>query len=134
MNRSACDRQNLSRALIIAALPVYNEEQVLPQLAHAGSKSLAACGADYEIVFVNDGSRDRSGEILDRLAAANPRLRVVHLSRNFGHQAAVQAGLQHARGDAVVLMDSDMQDSPTAIPRFIEKWQAGYDVVYAIRV
>jgi dolichol-phosphate mannosyltransferase len=120
--------------MISAVLPVYNEQQVLPQLADAVGKALAACGADYEIVFVDDGSRDDSGEILDRLAAANSRLRIVHLSRNFGHQAAVQAGLQHARGDAVVLMDSDMQDSPTAIPRFIEQWQAGYDVVYAIRV
>jgi len=71
--------------------------------------------------------------VLDQLAAASDRVRVIHLSRNFGHQSAVQAGLAHARGDAVVLMDSDLQDAPEAIPRFFAEWQAGYDVVYALR-
>jgi dolichol-phosphate mannosyltransferase len=87
----------------------------------------------YEIVFVNDGSRDASPQVLDELAAQDARVRVVHFSRNFGHQAAVQAGLAHARGDAVVLMDSDMQDAPSALGRFVEKWRQGFDVVYAIR-
>ncbi len=95
--------------------------------------ALDSCPADYEIVLVDDGSRDASPLVLDRLAAANDRVRVVHLSRNFGHQAAVQAGLAHAGGDAIVLMDSDLQDAPEAIPRFLSKWRAGYDVVYAIR-
>ena len=88
---------------------------------------------DHEIIFVDDGSSDQSPRVLDRLAAADRRVRVVHLSRNFGHQAAVQAGLAQSRGDAVVLMDSDLQDAPEAIGQFVAKWLAGYEVVYAVR-
>jgi len=94
---------------------------------------MSHCPANYEIIFVNDGSSDQSPRVLDQLALANPRVRVIHLSRNFGHQAAVQAGLAHARGDAVVLMDSDLQDAPEAIPCFLVEWREGADVVYAIR-
>jgi dolichol-phosphate mannosyltransferase len=85
------------------------------------------------LIFVNDGSTDGSAELLDRLAAGDRRIRVLHFSRNFGHQAALQAGLVHARGDAVVVMDSDMQDDPAAIATFLEHWQHGLDVVYAVR-
>ena len=119
--------------LVSVVMPVYNEQEVLPALLESVLAALSGCGAAYEVVFVNDGSRDDSPEVLDRLVAENAHVRVVHLARNFGHQAAVQAGLAHARGDAVVLMDSDMQDAPDAIPLFLEQWQAGYDVVYAIR-
>ena len=118
---------------ISVVLPVYNEARVLPELLRRVGGALAACAADYEIIFVDDGSRDQSPRMLDQLAAADRRVRVIHLSRNFGHQAAVQAGLVHSRGDAVVLMDSDLQDAPEAIGQFIAKWRAGYDVVYAIR-
>jgi dolichol-phosphate mannosyltransferase len=114
-------------------LPVYNEAKALPILIARIDGALGSCPMEYEIVLVDDGSSDESPRILDHLAATSDRIRVVHLSRNFGHQAAVQAGLAHARGDAVVLMDSDMQDAPEAIPQFLAKWQAGYDVVYAIR-
>lgn len=120
-------------ARISVVLPVYNEARVLPALLKRVVASLGPRCGDYEIVFVNDGSTDESPLVLDRLAAADPRVRVVHFSRNFGHQAAVQAGLVHATGDAVVLMDSDMQDSPEAIPGFLPPWEAGYDVVYAVR-
>jgi dolichol-phosphate mannosyltransferase len=119
--------------LVSVVLPVYNEAQVLPELLRRVSGELTVCGVPYEIVFVNDGSQDASPRILDRLARADRRVRVVHLSRNFGHQAAVQAGLAHCQGDAVVLMDSDMQDAPEAIGQFLAQWRAGYDVVYAIR-
>jgi dolichol-phosphate mannosyltransferase len=98
------------------------------------TQSIEAIGARLEIIFVNDGSSDGSGPILDALAEKHSFVRVVHLSRNFGHQAAVQAGLSHARGDAVVLMDSDLQDAPEAIGRLLAAWQDGYDVVYALRV
>jgi polyisoprenyl-phosphate glycosyltransferase len=127
------DRPSCEKTLISVVLPVYNEAQALPILTARIAEALDAGLARYEIVLVNDGSTDESPRILDQLAASSDRIRVVHLSRNFGRQAAVQAGLAHAGGDAVVLMDSDMQDAPEAIPRFIAAWRAGYDVVYAIR-
>jgi polyisoprenyl-phosphate glycosyltransferase len=126
-------RRQSDDLLLSVVMPVYNEADVLPTLLDSVTDSLVACGADYEIIFVNDGSSDASERILDSFAAGEDRVRVIHLARNFGHQAAVQAGLAHARGDAVVLMDSDMQDAPEAIPRFLERWRAGYDVVYALR-
>lgn len=126
-------RKALNHLIVSVVLPVYNEERVLPTLGRNVSEAVRACGGRPEIVFVNDGSRDRSPEILDALAAEHPHVRVVHLSRNFGHQAAVQAGLRHVKGDVVVVMDSDMQDDPNGIARLLERWREGYDVVYAIR-
>jgi dolichol-phosphate mannosyltransferase len=126
-------RQAPEQLLISVVLPVYNEARVLTTLTKCVSEAIRETGCDGEIVFVNDGSRDGSGEILDRLASDDPQIRVIHLSRNFGHQAAVQAGLAHAHGDAVVIMDSDMQDDPKSIGLFLEKWREGFDVVYAIR-
>ena len=127
------ERHARNDTLISVVLPVYNEARVLPELVDSLDSVMAECGRQYEILFVDDGSTDDSPRVLDRLAAENSRVRVIHLSRNFGHQAAVQAGLAHCRGDAVVLMDSDMQDAPEAIPEFLDKWRAGYDVVYALR-
>lgn len=120
-------------ALISVVLPIYNESKVLDLLVRSVLGALRALDADAELVFVNDGSTDGSGEILDRLAQTDPRIRVLHLSRNFGHQAALQAGLAHAEGDVVVVMDADMQDDPASIAHFVEQWRRGYDVVYAIR-
>jgi dolichol-phosphate mannosyltransferase len=118
---------------ISVVLPVYNEAGVLTDLFRRVRDAIDKVGAKSEIIFVNDGSRDGSPQILDDLAVVHPQVRVLHLSRNFGHQAAVQAGLAHATGDVVLLMDSDMQDAPEALPRFLLQWQAGYDVVYAVR-
>ncbi|QDT97932.1 glycosyltransferase family 2 protein [Gimesia aquarii] len=126
-------RRPIADALISVVLPVFNEQDVLPQLLQAVEDSLQTAGCQYEIIFVNDGSSDKSGIILDDLAELNSRVRVVHFAKNFGHQAAVQAGLLHTTGDAIVIMDSDMQDCPKAIVDFIMHWQAGYDVVYAVR-
>lgn len=120
-------------SIVSAVLPVYNEERVLAELCVRVAEAIRLSGCRPELVCVNDGSTDSSGAILDALAADNPHLRVLHLSRNFGHQAAVQAGIAHATGDAVVVMDSDLQDDPAGIARFIEKWRGGFDVVYAIR-
>jgi dolichol-phosphate mannosyltransferase len=127
------ERPPLPDSLISIVLPVYNESAVLDALYAQLTDAIAACCTTAEIIFVNDGSSDGSPQILDRLAAEHHEVRVVHFSRNFGHQAAVQAGLAHATGDAVVLMDSDMQDAPDAIARLLAKWQEGYDVVYAVR-
>ena len=132
-NEATSNGPRPQRPLLSVVLPVYNEAEVLPVLRKQIADVMALMGLDYEILFVNDGSPDNSSQVLDRLAAEDCRVRVIHLSRNFGQQAAVQAGMAHARGDAVVLMDSDLQDAPEAIPRFVHQWRAGYDVVYAIR-
>ncbi len=131
--RNARRCPSCEETLISVVMPVYNEAEVLPILAARISSVLGHCPMSYELIFVNDGSSDESARVLDQLATASDRVRVLHLSRNFGHQAAVQAGLTYARGDAIVLMDSDLQDAPEAIPRFLAAWRSGYDVVYAIR-
>jgi dolichol-phosphate mannosyltransferase len=123
----------LSEAFVSVVLPVYNEARVLPELVERLSAALSSCGCRYEVIFVNDGSRDDSSAVLDDLAARDPFVRVLHFSRNFGHQAAVQAGLLQADGDVVAVMDADLQDDPDALPRLLEQWAAGYDVVYVIR-
>ena len=126
-------RGSTAETLISVVLPVYNEAEILPLLAAQLTRLLQRGRYDYEIIFVDDGSRDQSGRVLDQLAASSRRIRVLHFSRNFGHQAAVQAGLAHAMGDAVVIMDSDLQDDPEAIGEMIDRWREGYDVVYALR-
>jgi len=125
--------RSIENSLVSVVLPVYNEAAVLHQLVELISAALDQADCSYEFVFVNDGSSDDSPQILNEIAASNSRVRVVHLSRNFGHQAAVHAGLSHARGEAIILMDSDLQDDPACLPQFLEAWQAGHDVVYAVR-
>src|SRR5262245_43072081 len=124
----------MMRPVLSVVLPVYDEgenlEQLLARLLPAAQRT--ASGA-FEIIFVDDGSRDGSAGVLDSFAAREPRISVVHLSRNFGHQAALQAGLDQSSGEAVVLMDADLQDPPELIERLAERWRAGYDVVYAVR-
>jgi glycosyltransferase involved in cell wall biosynthesis len=90
-------------------------------------------GLEWELVVTDDGSRDATGEILEEIASADPRVKVVSLSRNFGHQAALTAGLEHASGDAVVMIDADLQDPPEVIPEMVTRWREGADVVYAVR-
>ena len=118
---------------ISVVLPVFNEDAILMELNRRVVKVMESTGRQFEIIYVNDGSSDRCPQIMDQLACDDQRVAVVHLSRNFGHQAAVHAGLEHASGDAIIVMDSDLQDNPSAIPRFIDEWTAGYDVVYAER-
>jgi glycosyltransferase involved in cell wall biosynthesis len=116
--------------------PVYNEAEGIAGFVAEVRDHLAALQSPggHELVLVNDGSTDDSGAILDDLAAAHPgEVRVVHLARNFGHGAAVAAGLDHARGDAIILMDSDYQDDPAAFAPLVDRWQDGYDVVYVER-
>lgn len=118
-------------ALLSIVVPLFNEESVLPAFFEALEQTRLDCRIEY--VCVNDGSRDATLHLLlDRVRAGMP-LRVVNLSRNFGKEAATTAGLAHARGDAVVVMDADLQDPPWVIADFLEKWRAGYDVVYGIR-
>ena len=113
--------------------PVYNEEEVLHELHHRVSAVMDEIGDTWELVLVNDGSRDRSAEVIAELHALDERVRGISFSRNFGFQIAATAGLDHAQGDAVILTDADLQDPPEVYPRMIAKWREGYDVVYGIR-
>jgi polyisoprenyl-phosphate glycosyltransferase len=114
-------------------VPLYNEQENLPELHRRLTLALAALDIDYELVFVNDGSQDATPTLLDELAARDPRLTALHLSRNFGHQAAICAGIDAAHGSSVLLMDGDLQDPPEVIGLFVAAWRAGNDVVYAVR-
>ncbi len=114
-------------------VPCYNEAGSIDELHKQLELVAARIDGEVEFVFVDDGSRDATCEMLKKLAARDPRVRVISLSRNFGHQAALSAGMDHAVGDAVVVMDADLQHPPEMIPRFVEKWKQGYDLVYAYR-
>jgi polyisoprenyl-phosphate glycosyltransferase len=118
---------------ISVVLPVHNERDVLPALHERLVEVLAKLGEPYEILFVDDGSTDGSDDLLDLLHEANPSTKVAHLSRNFGQESAVAAGMSLARGQAVVLMDADLQDPPEVIPDLIARWREGAQVVYAER-
>jgi dolichol-phosphate mannosyltransferase len=117
--------------LLSVCAPVYNEEDLVEQFYTRATAALAPF--DYELIIVNDGSSDGTPAILDRLAENDPRLRIVHLSRNFGHQPALTAGLEHALGDVVVMLDADLQDPPELIADMVERWREGSDVVYMVR-
>ena len=118
---------------VSAVVPLFDERENLPALYCRLTETLAGLGVEYELVLVNDGSTDGTATLLDTLAESDDRVRVLHLSRNFGHQAALSAGLDHARGEAVVALDGDLQDPPEVIPDLLEKWREGFDVVYAVR-
>ena len=118
---------------VSVVVPCFNEQTVLPELFKRLSAAAAAWNMDYEVICVDDGSHDDTWELLKRQHAADPRWRCLSFSRNFGHQVAVTAGLYYTSGDAVVVIDADLQDPPEQISRLIKKWREGYDVVYAIR-
>src|SRR6201994_2906031 len=117
--------------LLSVVAPIYNEEATVAEFYSRVCSALE--GLQFELVLVDDGSTDRSPALLDDLAMHDPRVRVVYLSRNFGHQTALTAGLDHARGDAVVMLDADLQDPPEVITTMLDHWRAGCDVVYAVR-
>jgi len=113
--------------------PIYNEEGNIPKLYERIRTVMDSTGEDWELITVNDGSRDGSLALLEEIAATDERLKIVNFARNFGHQIAVTAGIDYATGDAVVLIDADLQDPPEVILEMIERWKAGYQVVYAVR-
>jgi glycosyltransferase involved in cell wall biosynthesis len=120
--------------LLSVVLPCRNEQGTLPALRQRLTPLLERLtGGQFEVIVVDDGSTDASPDILDAMGAEDARVKVVHLSRSFGHQAALSAGLDASRGTGVVLMDCDLQDPPEVIEQFVERWRAGYDVVYGIR-
>src|SRR3954454_17765429 len=118
--------------MLSVVAPVYNEQDTLPEFVRRVVAAVAPLDR-YELVLVDDGSTDASWRELVRLAHGDPHIRLIRLSRNFGHQAALSAGLDAARGDAVVLIDSDLQDPPEVIPELVATWREGFDVVYAVR-
>ena len=122
------------RSLISVVIPCLDEEEVLPEtLSRLEALGRGQPDCDFEFIFIDDGSRDGTLAVLEAAAAADPRLRILALSRNFGQQIAVTAGIDLACGDAVVLMDSDLQDPPEVVWQMIARWRDGYDVVYGAR-
>ena len=114
-------------------VPCYNEQEVFPVLVRELADLAERSPLPLWILFVNDGSRDRTAELLEEACAQHPRMACLHLSRNFGHQTAVSAGLQHVRGDLVGVIDADLQDPPAILLDMAKKWQEGFDVVYGVR-
>lgn len=125
----------MGKLLLSIVCPAYQEEEVLPIFHAELSETLRELDAEYdlEILYVDDGSRDRTLNVLKSMALADGRVRYLSLSRNFGHQAALTAGLEHARGDIVISMDSDLQHPPAVIPKLIAKWREGYEIVLTVR-
>ena len=122
------------KRLLSVVVPVFNEAEVIDAFYKRLKKLVDSLNPlSYEIIFVDDGSRDGSYHKLVELANSDPNVRVIKFSRNFGHQLAITAGIDAAKGDAVVVIDSDLQDPPEVIEKFIKKWEEGYDVVYGIR-
>src|SRR3954447_11370584 len=120
-----------SLGLLSVVVPLHDEEETVPELYRRIGEALA--GVPFELLLVNDASSDTTGRVIDELAEVDPRVRVLHLSRNFGHQAALTAGLEHARGDAIAMLDGDLQDPPELLPTMVAHWRTGSDVVSAVR-
>jgi len=126
----------MSRPTLTVVIPIFNEEEVIPELARRLREVIQVWNSQidsWEVVFVNDGSKDKSFEQLKTLAAEEPRFKVISFSRNFGHQMAITAGLDRAEGEAVVIMDADLQDPPEVVSEMIARWREGFDVVYGVR-
>jgi polyisoprenyl-phosphate glycosyltransferase len=119
--------------MISVVVPIYNEEELIVKFHEAAASALESARTQWEVVYVNDGSTDLSLELLRGLQAADSHVVVVELSRNWGHMGAISAGIQTARGNAVILMDGDFQDPPEVLPQLIDAWRAGAEVVVAVR-
>ena len=128
------EKRAVAGPVVSAVVPVFNEADGIPELHRRLSDVLQAIGESFEIVLINDGSRDGSAALLDSAAATDPAVTVVHFSRNFGHQAAVAAGLAQSKGQTVVVLDADLQDPPELISSLLAEWRKGYQIVYGQRV
>ena len=124
----------MSGNLLSLIIPVFNEEEVLLSSFERMKAAMEATGFDYEIIYVNDGSRDGSMKILRSLTEQDKKVKVYSFSRNFGHQTAVTCGMDHAKGDALIIIDVDLQDPPELIPEMVERWKNGADIVYGKRL
>jgi polyisoprenyl-phosphate glycosyltransferase len=119
--------------MISVVAPIFNEEETLAELYRRIAAQLKTTGEKWEIIFVNDGSNDRCSRLLADLRSQDSRIKLLELSRNFGHQQALTAGIANASGDCVIIIDGDLQDPPELIPTLVEKWREGYQVVFAER-
>ncbi len=126
-------RERAQAPVISVIIPIYNEAEGISELYRRMTSVMGGIGDPYELILVNDGSRDASLERASALSAADPRVKVINFSRNFGHQAAITAGMDYSSGQAVVIIDADLQDPPELIPEMIAKWREGFDIVYAVR-
>lgn len=124
----------LSKTMLSLVVPVYNEEDVLPLSFERMNEVMKGIGCRYEIIYVDDGSRDGTWPALANICRKEPRVKALRFARNFGHQLAVTAGIDEARGDAVIIIDADLQDPPEIIPQMVQKWQEGFEVVYGKRL
>ena len=119
--------------MITLVIPAYNEETVLPSLFERLKNSLKDINDSFEVILIDDGSSDNTWNIIAEYNREYPYIKGIRLSRNFGHQAALSAGLKYVTGDAAIVMDADLQDPPEILKAFIDKWKEGYEVVYAVR-
>jgi dolichol-phosphate mannosyltransferase len=119
--------------MISVVVPIFNEQENLPELRRRMAAALDSTGDPWELILVNDGSRDNSAEMIRKFHSEDQRVKSISFSRNFGHQPAVTAGIHHARGDCVILIDGDLQDPPEVIPEMIKKWKEGFQVVLGER-
>src|SRR5215469_10602901 len=133
LSRESAERSPGKKPLVSVIIPCMNEEPVIRETCSRLIAVLTPHEFTFELIFVDDGSRDRTLEILRELQLNDTRVRVVRLSRNFGHQAAITAGLEHAGGDAAAVIDADLQDPPEVLLELVVKWLEGFDVVYGVR-
>ena len=131
--QQAPDQDSIPSPVVSVIVPIYNEEEVIPELYRRMVAVLDGIGQPWELVCVNDGSRDQSLAMLLDLREQDARVKIINFSRNFGHQIAITAGMDYALGDAVAIIDADLQDPPELIGDMFEKWRQGYEVVYAVR-
>jgi len=130
---SVASQEPSQHPVISVIVPIFNEEEVIPELYRRMVAVLDAIGQPWELVCVNDGSRDESLSLLLALREQDTRIKIINFSRNFGHQIAITAGMDYAQGDAIAIIDADLQDPPELIGEMFEKWREGYEVVYAVR-
>lgn len=124
----------MSDIVCSVVVPVYNEELVVLETYGRLKKVMDSTGENYEIIFINDGSRDKTARIITEICLSDPNIKLIDFSRNFGHQVAITAGMDFTSGEAIVVIDADLQDPPELIPKMLEKWREGFDVVYGKRL
>jgi len=124
----------INKILYSIVVPLYNEELVINENYIRLKKVMDSVEQSYEIIYMNDGSRDKTKDIAEEICRKDENIKLINFSRNFGHQAAISAGMDLAQGDAIIVIDADLQDPPEVIPKMIEKWKEGYEVVYGKRI